>query len=238
MSELTLVIITGLSGSGKSTASRALEDLGYFCVDNLPPALLGTFTELCRTSAKEISRVCTVMDVREGVFLEDLPPALGELEDEGQQVEICYLEASDETLIQRFSATRRQHPLTGDETLLDGLAREKEKLAELRALADTVIDTSDLNIHQLKEIIQDRYGVRDEVGRQLTVTLLSFGFKHGVPPDAASSSTTSRGPTLAASRSAAPCRRSSSAPSTASYIAVAPLASKATARSLGQENVG
>ena len=177
-----LVIITGMSGAGRSTAANVLEDLGWFVVDNLPPGLLPTLAELGGRTQGNVQRIAAVVDVRSGSFFADLTEALGELADRGNNPHIIFLEAADTTLVGRFEGVRRPHPLQGDGRLLDGIVRERETLATLRAAADLVIDTSSLNFHQLASRVTHAYGGIDD--DQLRVTCLSFGFKNGVPVDA------------------------------------------------------
>ncbi|MBI2369782.1 MAG: RNase adapter RapZ [Deltaproteobacteria bacterium] len=161
---------------------KALEDLGYFCVDNLPVTLLPQFMELCRDSARRLSRVALVMDVREGAFLEETPQVFARLKGEGYRLEVLFLECADEMLIRRFSETRRQHPLAGDGPALTGIHLERQRLAGLRELADRVIDTSQYNVHQLKRLIFEHYGQGS--APRLTITLISFAFRSGLPPEA------------------------------------------------------
>ncbi|HEY7535056.1 MAG TPA: RNase adapter RapZ, partial [Thermodesulfobacteriota bacterium] len=174
-----LVILSGLSGSGKSTAVKALEDLGYFCVDNLPPTLLPTFIELCSNSAEHITKVALVMDIREGVFFKPAPEIIRQIKEKGKLVELLFLESSDEAIVQRYKETRRKHPLSIDGNILKGITKERKKLSKIRVLADHVIDTSLLNVHQLKEIIQDIFG--KSVSKKITINFLSFGYKYGFP---------------------------------------------------------
>lgn len=183
MQNIAVVIITGLSGSGKSTAIRALEDLGFFCIDNLPPILLPKFIELCEASSGEITRVATVMDVRERAFLKEYPAIFRGLKEKGQELTILFLESSDEILIRRFKETRRQHPLAAEETLAEVLQKERSKLSDLRTRASEIIDTSNLSIHQLRNVITQLFHAVSEK-KKMTIVLTSFGFKYGVPYDA------------------------------------------------------
>ena len=183
MHNISIVIITGLSGSGKSTAIRALEDLGFFCIDNLPPILLPKFIELCEASSGEITRVAVVMDVRERAFLKEYPDIFKELKDKGQDIKILFLESSDEMLIRRFKETRRQHPLAEKETLSEGIRKERAQLSDLRMLASEIIDTSNLSIHQLRSIITQLFHTISDK-RKMTIVLTSFGYKFGIPHDA------------------------------------------------------
>jgi UPF0042 nucleotide-binding protein len=180
---IQFVIITGLSGAGKSYAIKCLEDLGYFCVDNLPTTLIPTFAELCAQSSRAIQTIALGVDVREGEYLANLVETLQELRARGHKADVLFLEASDETLVRRYHETRRRHPLAGEGNVLDGIRAERKALAHLREVADRIIDTTALTVHQLKDQMVQAYGARSQrVG--LTVTLVSFGFKHGVPYDA------------------------------------------------------
>jgi UPF0042 nucleotide-binding protein len=175
-----IVIITGMSGSGKSTAIRALEDAGFFCIDNLPVLLLPKLTELAGSG--HIERMALVVDVREGIFLKEAPRVLDEVRRAGHQVEVLFLDSSDDSLIRRFSETRRRHPLAPTGTVADGIAAEREELRDLRELADQVIDSSALNVHDLKRMVQARFSPEPATGPSLSV--MSFGYRHGVPPQA------------------------------------------------------
>jgi UPF0042 nucleotide-binding protein len=180
---LRFVIITGLSGAGRSFAIKCLEDLGYFCVDNLPTTLIPTFAELCTHSSRDMRLIALGVDIREGEYLSHLMDTLAELRAQGHKPEVLFLEAADETLVRRYQETRRRHPLAGDGSVLEGIRAERRALANLRESADRIIDTSGLSVHQLKERLVEGYrpeGARDE----LTVSLMSFGFKHGAPYDA------------------------------------------------------
>jgi UPF0042 nucleotide-binding protein len=174
-----IVILTGVSGAGKSTALRALEDLGFYCVDNLPMPLFAKFVELAIGSG--VVRAALVVDTREGDFLLGAGEALKALRASGQQVEVLFLDAPDDVLKRRFSETRRRHPLADDD-LARGLERERRLLAGLREESDAVVDTARLSVHELKDIVQERYGRPG--GTQLGLGLVTFGFKHGLPPEA------------------------------------------------------
>jgi UPF0042 nucleotide-binding protein len=176
---MRLIIVTGVSGAGKSTALKALEDAGYFCVDNLPLPLMGRFVELL-SSAGEVEQAAVGVDAREGEFLTAHREVFQALRHEGHALEVLFLDANDDVLVRRFSETRRRHPLSGDD-LREGIAREREILRGLREEANAVVDTGNLNVHQLKGVIQERYGRTADV---LAVTLLSFGYKHGLPTEA------------------------------------------------------
>jgi len=181
--DVKFVIITGLSGAGKSQTIRVLEDADYFCVDNLPPTLLPKFAELCAQSTGKVKRAAIVMDIRGGEFFKSLFESLAYLRDHDWQHEVLFLEASDETLIRRFKETRRRHPLAGNDSIQDGICRERELLSDLRQRADKIINTTDLTPSQLKEEVQALF-LRGENGERLLVRVLSFGFKKGIPLDA------------------------------------------------------
>ena len=180
MKNLDIVIITGLSGSGKSTAIDALEDAGYFCVDNMPVLLLSKFLEFQVGSASEVQKLALGMDLREKEFVKRYKEVLGQLQEGGYRFEILFLEASEDVLMKRYSQTRRQHPLSKGGRLLESVKEEKEELKGLREIADKIIDTSNLTVHQLKDIvIQHAYrGVKAE---RMRIAVLSFGFKYGIP---------------------------------------------------------
>ncbi|MFH1673995.1 MAG: RNase adapter RapZ [Pseudomonadota bacterium] len=181
---MNIVIITGLSGSGKSTAIKALEDVGYFCVDNLPVALLPKFLEFQVESRSEISKIALVMDLREEAFLVEYKDVLSRLRSQGYEFDIIFLEASDEALLRRYSQTRRQHPIaTGGKTLLEGIRAEKGALDELKEIANKVIDTSTYNVHALKDVIVNHVLKSGATGT-MHAQVLSFGYKYGIPYDA------------------------------------------------------
>lgn len=176
------IVLTGLSGSGKSQAIRALEDLGYFCVDNLPTTLIPTLATLS-VRGGDIERVAIVVDVREGNFLSAFPRVLARLRSmRGLNPVLIFLEASNTTLVRRFSETRRPHPLARDRSATEGIRDERERLTAIRNLADEIVDTSDMNVHELRQFFMGLS--RDRTRARLVLTLLSFGFKHGVPVDA------------------------------------------------------
>ncbi len=183
MKDFRIVVITGLSGSGKSVTKRALEDIGFFCVDNLPVMLFPKFLELRLQSQGEISKVALVMDIRERHFLEEYPRIFEELKNEGYMMEVIFLECSDEILLRRFSETRRSHPMAEDKPVIEGIRLERESLENLKNIADLVIDTSDYNVHQLKDYIC-KYFTQASSLKKMTINLLSFGFKFGLPYDA------------------------------------------------------
>jgi UPF0042 nucleotide-binding protein len=181
--QMRVVIITGLSGSGKSTALRAVEDIGFFCVDNLPVVLLPKFLEIQSDPAKEIVQVAMVMDLRETGFLDKYARIFTRLKERGFRIEILFFDAADEVIIHRFSETRRSHPLALRGSLMDGIALEREKLSSLKRMADKVIDTSSCNVHQLKDIVQ-RYFLGEAPGKRLVIHVSSFGYRFGLPADA------------------------------------------------------
>jgi UPF0042 nucleotide-binding protein len=179
---LALTIITGLSGAGRSEAAKCLEDLGWFVVDNLPPSLLGTMAELGNRSKGAVTQIGVVVDVRGRAFFADLRANLEELASRGVRPRILFLEASDDVLVRRFEHVRRPHPLQGDAMLVDGIRQERELLQELRGEADLVIDTTALNVHQLREQLGAAFAVTPDADLQTTV--VSFGYKYGLPVDA------------------------------------------------------
>jgi len=176
-----LAIITGMSGAGRSTTANVLEDLGWFVVDNLPPALLPTLAELGGRARGDVARIAAVVDVRSGSFFADLTEALGQLAVRGSDPRIVFLEASDEVLVRRHEAVRRPHPLQGEGMLSDGIARERAMLRDLRADADIVLDTTNLNVHELAAKVVQSF---EQVSPGLHVTIMTFGFKYGLPVDA------------------------------------------------------
>jgi len=180
---MRVVIVTGLSGSGKSTAIHVLEDLGFYCIDNLPVTLLPRFLELCESSEKPISRVALGIDLRERVSLRQYPEVLAELRSRGQRVEILYLEAADEVLLRRFSETRRPHPAADGGNIAQGIRTERERLVGLRELADQIIDTSASTVHDLREQLRQLLASAP-AHTTLLVAVESFGYKYGVPTDA------------------------------------------------------
>ena len=176
-----LIIITGLSGAGKSWAIKCFEDLGYYCVDNLPTTLIPTFAELCAHSTRRIARIALGVDIREREYLHSVVEVLGELRGAGYFTEILFLEASEEALVRRYHETRRRHPVSSG-SLLDGIREERKLLANLRELADRVIDTSQITVHDLRQRLVELYGEAATPG--LSLNLLSFGYKFGVPYEA------------------------------------------------------
>ncbi|MGQ0508010.1 MAG: RNase adapter RapZ [Myxococcaceae bacterium] len=176
-----IVVITGLSGSGKSTAIRALEDAGFFCIDNLPVTLLPKLTELAGMGG-QINRLALVVDARERVFLKEAPRVLEESRKAGHQIEVLFLDSSDDSLIRRFSETRRRHPLAPEGSVVEGIRLERAALKDLREMADTVIDTSVLNVHDLKRLVQAR--LAPEPSTAPSISVVSFGYRYGVPTQA------------------------------------------------------
>ncbi len=177
-----IIIITGMSGAGRSTAAKSLEDLDWFVADNLPPAMLPTMLDLARRARGPLPKIAAVVDVRSRAFSTDLKSAIAELTNLGARPYVVFLEASDETLVRRFENVRRPHPLQENGRISDGIAAERDQLQSLRAQADLVLDTSALNIHDLRSRMRDTFGEEDETA--IRVTVLSFGFKYGLPVDA------------------------------------------------------
>lgn len=175
-----VLIVTGMSGAGRTTAANALEDLDWYVVDNLPPQMLRPLLELTEFAGEALPKVAAVVDVRGRDLFGELPAVAQSLRD-GRQLRVLFLDASDDVLVRRFESVRRPHPLQGDGTILDGIRRERERVAAIRESADLIVDTSDLNIHQLATRIVDLFS--DEGAARHTVTVMSFGFKYGLPTD-------------------------------------------------------
>jgi len=177
-----IVVITGLSGAGRSTAAKSLEDLGWFVVDNLPPGLLPTMVDLAARSNGAVTKMAAVVDVRSRAFSTDLKSAISDLGVRRASARVVYLEAADDTLVRRFDSERRPHPLQGTGRVTDGIAAERELLREVRGDADLVLDTSRLNVHQLRARMRDFFGGGTAAGLRLSI--VSFGYKYGLPVDA------------------------------------------------------
>lgn len=176
-----LLIVTGMSGAGRSTVGNALEDLGWYVVDNLPPQMLRPLVELAQHAGDSLPRIAAVVDVRGGKLFADTQEAVEALR-HNTNVRMLFLEATDDALVRRFEQVRRPHPLQGEGTLLDGIAAERARMQELRSRSDMIIDTSELNIHQLATSITEKFAEEDAAG--VRVTVMSFGFKYGLPSDA------------------------------------------------------
>src|SRR3989338_4727108 len=180
---MRIVIITGISGSGKSTALKALEDIGFFCMDNLPFALLPKFLELSKSSQEGISKVAMMMDVRSGDVRDTHFSDVKKLKDQGHQIEIAFMEATEEVVLKRFQATRRKHPWPGKLSITEAIQEEKKLFLPIKKIADIVIDTSDLNIHQLRSFIHKTFKKVD-TDQPMQILLFSFGYNYGIPSDA------------------------------------------------------
>ena len=183
MSSPRLLIVTGMSGAGKTQAVQNLEDLGYFCVDNLPPALIPKFAELVTQSNGKVDKVALVVDIRGGAFFNQVNEVLNDLSQQGYQYEIMFLEASDESLVRRYKESRRRHPLDNHGEVLEVIREERELLREIRGRANKVIDTTSLSNNQLKDQIYTQYGGEKEEKNRLLITVISFGYKYGIPLD-------------------------------------------------------
>ena len=178
-SDTEILVISGMSGAGRSTVAHSLEDLGWYVVDNLPPALVGSLIDLVE---KSVQKIAVVIDVRGRAFFDDLTNALAELAEQGISRKILFVDAADDALVRRFESTRRPHPLQGGGRILDGISKERVRLQEIRNAADIVIDSSALNIHQLEKKVNDYFNQSSDV--DLKVNILSFGYKYGIPVDA------------------------------------------------------
>ena len=181
MATKRIVVVTGLAGAGKTTAARALEDLGFFVVDNLPPQLIETLVSLSDSSGGELRRIALVVDAREAKFLKEFGPAWDRMRSSSHEVTLLFLDASDEELVKRFKETRRRHPLDDGSGVRQGIERERELLEEMQNRADEIILTDDLSVHDLKQRITERFGAAEP--ERLALTVMSFGFKRGLPPE-------------------------------------------------------
>lgn len=179
---LEVLVLTGMSGAGRSTAANALEDMDWYVVDNLPPQMIPPLVELVARADGSLPKVAVVADVRARSMFSELEQVIGDYMDQGMGIKVLYLDASDEVLVRRFESVRRPHPLQGDGTLIDGIEAERRALGPLRNRADIIIDTSDLNVHQLSAEVRSAFGHEDSSALKLTV--MSFGFKYGTPKDA------------------------------------------------------
>jgi RNase adapter protein RapZ len=180
---MRFVIITGLSGAGKSQAVRCLEDLGYFCVDNLPATLIPKFADVCAQTDGKIDKIALVIDIRGGKFFDDLFESLKYFKEQSFKYEILFLDANDETLIMRFKESRRKHPLAPDGRILNGITMERNRLKELKDRASNIIDTTKLSPRELRDKLTGIYSDEGQIENKLMITVLSFGFKYGIPVD-------------------------------------------------------
>ena len=179
---LDVTVVTGMSGAGRSAAADVLEDLGFFVIDNLPPALIPKVAELGR-GREGASRFALVVDTRAGEYLPDLESALAELRESGARTRVLFLDASDEVLVRRFDATRRRHPVAESDRVSDGITRERELLERIKEQSDVVVDTSELNVHELRDRLRELFGEPAGAPSGLQVSVVSFGYKHGLPLD-------------------------------------------------------
>ncbi|MBP6491978.1 MAG: RNase adapter RapZ [Clostridia bacterium] len=180
---MEVIIVTGLSGAGKSQAINCMEDLGYYCIDNMPPALIKNFMDLIMRDKVDIDKAAFTIDIRGGEFFDDLKSSLGDLRNAGMEFKIMFLEASDEILIRRFNETRRTHPLASAGNTLEGITKERKRLLEIRKISDFIIDTSNMKNAQLNEEIK-KLLLSEEESTSFTISIQSFGYKHGIPLDA------------------------------------------------------
>ena len=179
---LDVTVVTGMSGAGRSAAADVLEDLGFFVIDNLPPALIPKVAELGR-GREGASRFALVVDTRAGEYLPDLESALAELRESGARTRVLFLDASDEVLVRRFDATRRRHPVAESDRVSDGITRERELLERIKEQSDVVVDTSELNVHELRDRLRELFGEPTGAPSGLQLSVVSFGYKHGLPLD-------------------------------------------------------
>lgn len=179
---MEFVIITGMSGAGKSQTIKILEDINYYCMDNMPPALLPNFAELCNSSSKDVNKVAVVADIRGGIFFKDLFNSLDELKNKGIKYRILFLDASDDELVKRYKEQRRPHPLSTTGTIIDGIHEERISLEEVKKRSDYIIDTTNMKIGRLKEELLNIF-VQGNITFNLNITVMSFGYKYGIPQD-------------------------------------------------------
>jgi len=179
---MEFVILTGMSGAGKSQAIKVLEDINYYCMDNMPPALLPNFAELCKGSSKEVNKVAVVADIRGGFFFKDLFNSLDILKNKGIGYRVLFLDASDDELVKRYKELRRPHPLSTTGTIIDGIQEERILLKEVKQKSDYIIDTSNMKLGRLKEEILSIF-LSGKISHNLSVTVMSFGYKYGIPQD-------------------------------------------------------
>lgn len=180
---MNFVIVTGLSGAGKSQTIRCLEDMGYYCVDNLPPALIPKFAEICYQTGGKIDKIAIVIDIRGGKLFDDLFHGLKILNLMGYEYKILFMDASDSVLVKRYKESRRNHPLANDGSIINAIQEEREKLQEVKSKANHIVDTSNLSTRQLREELQKIF-LTGEKFENLVITVMSFGFKYGIPIDA------------------------------------------------------
>ena len=179
---MEFVILTGMSGAGKSQAIKVLEDINYYCMDNMPPALLPNFAELCKASSKEVNKVAVVADIRGGFFFKDLFNSLDILKNKGIKYRVLFLDASDDELVKRYKELRRPHPLSATGTIIDGIQEERILLKEVKQKSDYIIDTSNMKLGRLKEEILSIF-LSGKISHNLSVSVMSFGYKYGIPQD-------------------------------------------------------
>ena len=178
-----IIILTGLSGSGKSTTVKSLEDIDFYCIDNLPPKLIPTFIDLCSSSEKTFRDVAIVVDIRipDWNVLTKIDQVIDQIRDKAKKIDVVFLDSSDEVLLRRFKETRRRHPLAPEGNIIEGIKKEREILSKLKEISDLTVDTSDFNPHQLRDFIQTRFSRHR---REIVLNFVSFGFKHDYPLDA------------------------------------------------------
>ncbi len=179
---MEFVILTGMSGAGKSQAIKVLEDINYYCMDNMPPALLPNFAELCKGSSKDVNKVAVVADIRGGIFFKDLFNSLEVLRNKGIKYSVLFLDASDEELVKRYKELRRPHPLSTTGTIIDGIQEERMLLNEVKQKSDYIINTSNMKLGRLKEEILSIF-LNGKISHNLNITIMSFGYKYGLPQD-------------------------------------------------------